>query len=303
MPDRFTFPARTLYALLWLIGRLPLRVAHALGAGIGSAARVIGLREARVSRRNLELCYPELSPAARDALLRASLRETGCTLVETARCWTRPAADTLRLVREVDGGALFDAALASGRGVIVAAPHLGNWELLNQWLAHRTPIAIVYRPPRSAWMEALLRRARGHANVTQVRAEAAGVRQLFRVLKDGGCVGILPDQQPKRGDGEFAPFFGVQALTMTLLSRLAHKTGATVLFAYARRLPDGGFRVCLRSAPPGIDAEDAARGVAALNAGVEACVREAPAQYQWSYKRFTMRPPPRDGAASEPNPY
>ena len=213
--------------------------------------------------------------------------------------WTRPTPDNLRLVRAVEGAELFDAALASGRGVIVAAPHLGNWELLNQWLAQRTPIAIVYRPPRSAWMEALLRTARGHPGVSQVRAEAAGVRQLFRVLKDGGCVGILPDQQPKRGDGEFAPFFGVPALTMTLLSRLAQKTDAIVVFAWAERLHgSAGFRIRLRAAPEGIDAVDPQRGVTALNAGVETCVREAPAQYQWSYKRFTIRPP-----GSGPNPY
>ena len=291
--------ARLLYALLWLGGRLPLRLAHALGNAIGFAARVSGLREARVSRRNLELCFPALPAGEREALLRTSLRETGRTLVETARCWTRPAPDNLALVRDVEDGALFEAALRSGRGVIVAAPHLGNWELLNQWLAQHTPLAIVYRPPRSAWMEALMRKARGHANVTQVRAEAAGVRQLFRVLKDGGCVGILPDQQPKRGDGEFAPFFGVPALTMTLLSRLAHKTDAIVLFAWAERLPgSAGFRIRLRAAPDGIAAGDALQGVTALNAGVEACVRAAPTQYQWSYKRFTIRPP-----GTGPNPY
>lgn len=295
--------ARLLYAALWLAGRLPLRLAQALGAGIGTLVRLVGLREARVSRRNLELCFPALDAQAREALLRDSLRETGRTLMETARCWTRPTPDNLRLVRAVEGAELFDAALASGRGVIVAAPHLGNWELLNQWLAQRTPIAIVYRPPRSAWMEALLRTARGHPGVSQVRAEAAGVRQLFRVLKDGGCVGILPDQQPKRGDGEFAPFFGVQALTMTLLSRLANKAGAVVLFAWAQRRDDGGFDVRFRDAPAGIDAADAVVGVTALNAGVETCAREAPSQYQWSYKRFTMRPPAADGAAAEPNPY
>jgi len=294
-----TLAARLFYALLWLGGRLPLRLAHRLGSLVGFAARAIGLREARVSRRNLELCFPSMAAGERENLLRASLRQTGCTLAETARCWTRPASDNLVLVREVEGGALFDAALRSARGVIVAAPHLGNWELLNQWLAQHTPLAIVYRPPRLAWMEGLLRQARSHGNITQVRAEAAGVRQLLRMLKDGGCVGILPDQQPKRGEGEFAPFFGIEALTMTLLSRLAHKTDAIVLFAWAERLPhSAGFRVRVREAPDGIAVSDARQGVAALNAGVEACVHEAPSQYQWSYKRFTIRPP-----ETGPNPY
>src|SRR3546814_5703431 len=109
---------------------------------------------------------------------------------------------SLELIRTHDGSELFDAALAAGRGVIVAAPHYGNWELLNQWLAMRTPLAILYRPPESAVGEAFLRRVRADEGdrVTQVRAEGPGIRQLFKVLKAGGVVGILPDQQPKAGE-------------------------------------------------------------------------------------------------------
>src|SRR3546814_2996073 len=105
----------------------------------------------------------------------------------------------------------------------------------------RTPLAILYRPPESAVGEAFLRRVRADEGdrVTQVRAEGPGIRQLFKVLKAGGVVGILPDQQPKAGDGEFAPFFGVQALTMTLLGRLAERSGARVLFGYCERLGAG----------------------------------------------------------------
>ena len=282
--------ARALFALLWLLGRLPLRTLHALADALAALLRLLGRREVAVTRRNLELVAAVL-PAA-PALWREALRGSVRTLLETARFWTRPARDNLALVREAEGAELLQAARAGGRGVIVAAPHLGNWELMNQWLAAQGPLAIVYRPPRQPWLEDLLRRARGHEGVTQVRAEAAGVRQLFRCLKEGGTIGILPDQQPKRGDGEFAPFFGLDALTMTLLPRLAHKTGATVLFGWAERLPAaGGFRVRLTPAPAGIDAADPREALRALNAGVEGCVRLAPAQYQWGYKRYSIRPP------------
>lgn len=282
--------ARALYALLWLLGRLPLRALHVLADALAALLRLLGRREVGVTRRNLELVAPALPQAP--ALWREALRGSVRTLLETARFWSRPAHHNLALVREAHGVELLHAARASGRGVIVAAPHLGNWELLNQWLAAQGPLAIVYRPPRQAWLEDLLRRARGHQGVTQVRAEAAGVRQLFRCLKEGGTIGILPDQQPKRGDGEFAPFFGVEALTMTLLPRLAHKTGATVLFGWAERLPDAaGFRVWLTPAPTGINDPDPTHALRALNAGVEQCVRGAPAQYQWGYKRYSIRPP------------
>ncbi len=190
----------------------------------------------------------------------------------------------------------------AGKGLIVAAPHYGNWELLNQWLAAKTPISILYRPPKSAVAEAFLRlvRADGADRVTQIRAEGPAVRQLWKLMKQGGVTGILPDQQPKAGDGEFAPFFGKQALTMTLLNRLAERSGAAVLFAYCERIGEGPeFALRIEAAPPGIAAPDPVAGVHALNAALENIARRDLAQYQWTYKRYTLRPPD----SGEDNPY
>jgi len=282
--------AAALHALMSLIGRLPLRWLHAMGAALGALALRFDNREARVTRRNLELCLPELDAAARRLLLADALREAGRTLTETCRLWTRPQPENLRLIRAVENEALFRAALGSGRGLIVAAPHLGNWELLNQYLAAHTPISIVYRPPRQRFTEVLLKRVRQHPGIRQVRAEAAGVRQLFRDLKAGGVLGILPDQQPKQGEGEHAPFFGLPALTMSLLPRLLERTEAVVLFAYAERLPKAaGFRIVFQPAPIGM-AGSGREALAALNCGVEASVRRVLPQYQWGYKRFSMQP-------------
>src|SRR5690606_18832316 len=103
------------------------------------------------------------------------------------------------------------------------------------------------------------------------------------------------------GDGAFAPFFGMPALTMTLLPRLAERSGAPVLFACCERLDDRALAFVLRfdAAPAGIDDPDPGVAVAALNAGVERMARRAPAQYQWTYKRYKIRPP----GSGEPNPY
>jgi len=139
-------------------------------------------------------------------------------------------------------------------------------------------------------------------DVEQVRAEASGVRTLLKRLQKNGVVGILPDQQPKAGEGEFAPFFGKQALTMTLLGRLAHRSGARVLLCWCQRLPGKGapqFALHVQHAPEGVDDADPRRAVAALNAGVETVARRDFAQYQWTYKRYTLRPP----GSGEENPY
>lgn len=292
--------ADLVYRAAALIGRLPWPWLHRLGDAIAWIWLKADARESRVARRNLELAYPDLLPGQRLALHHAILRTTARQALETLRFWTRPPAENLARLRERHGEALYDQALASGKGVIVAAPHFGNWELLNQWLSSRGPIAIVYRPPESRVGDAFLLRVRAADNIRQVRAEGPAVRQLWKVLKDGGAVGILPDQQPKAGDGEFAPFFGVPALTMTLVSRLAERTGATVLFAWCERIgPGPDFALHVRPAPDEIADPDAVIATTALNATVESIARRDPAQYQWTYKRYTLRP----SGNGEDNPY
>lgn len=287
-----TWSMRLLYALLWFAGLLPLRVLHGLGSILGDLAWFIGGRERRVTAINLALVAQHDGDLVGPLDTRRVLRETGKSLVEVAKVWAGRPDSALRMVREVRGAELLEQALATGKGVIIAAPHLGCWELLSYWIAERTPLAIVYRPPRNPAVEPLLLKARGASRVEQVRAEGAGVRRLYRRLATGGVVGILPDQQPRQGEGEFAPFFGIEALTMVLVPRLAERTAATVLFAFAERLPRGaGFRIHLQAAPEGIADADLRRACAALNCGVEACVRIAPMQYQWHYKRYSISPP------------
>ena len=281
-----------LYFLIRSCGRLPLRVLHRLGAGLGWIFWVAHGKERRIAGRNLELAFPELDEAQHAALLQRTLAETGKSFLEVTKVWSGDAHAALGLIREVRGVEFYDAALAAKRGLIIAAPHLGCWELLNFYLCSRAPIAVAYRPPRQADLEPLLLKARGTLQAEQVRAEGAGVRTLYKRLSAGGVVGILPDQEPKQGDDEFAPFFGVRALTMVLVSRLAQRTGATVLFSFAERLPQGaGYRLHFVPAPAAIADEDLNAAAVALNQGVESCVRIAPAQYQWHYKRFSARPP------------
>lgn len=292
--------ANALYTLAALLTRLPWPWLRSLADALAWWWRRLDARESQVARRNLELVYPELLPSQRSELHRAVLRTTARQALETLRFWTRPHAENLQRIEARSGEAVYDEAVASGRGVIVVAPHFGNWELLNQWLASKGPLAIVYAPPESAVGDAFLLRVRGADNIRQVRAEGPAVRQLWKVLKQGGVVGILPDQQPKLGDGEFAPFFGIQALTMTLVSRLAERTGAVVLFAWCERI--GGelaFSLHLQPAPEGIADPDPVIAAGVLNSRVEAIARRDPAQYQWTYKRFSARP----SGSGEPNPY
>lgn len=287
---------RLIYLLLRVLAHLSLRALHALGAAAGLLMLWRGGAIVRHTAVNLCIARPDDSADRHAARLRAVLKESGKSASEIIKIWGGGAPRALALVREVRGEALLDAALASGAGVIIAAPHLGCWEVLNYWLCRKTPMAILYRPPRIAALEALLRKVRGALAPEQVRADGAGVRTLYKRLAAGGTVGILPDQKPRAGEGQLAPFFGREALTMVLLPRLAARTRATVLFAFAERLPRGaGYRIHVMSAPERLADADMAVACAALNRGVEQCVELAFEQYQWQYKRWS--------AVGLPSPY
>jgi KDO2-lipid IV(A) lauroyltransferase len=290
--------ANLMYAGAWLLGRLPLSLQRRLGELVGWASRVLNLRESRIARRNLELLRPQQSPAEREAQVRAILAHAGRTMVETLRIWTRPRADNLALVERVDNEALLREALASGRGVIIAAPHFGNWELLVEFLASQAEFTLVFRVPEKRAGELFLRRARNGPGVVLVPAEANAMRPLVKALKSGGMIGVTPDQQPKLGGGEFAPFFGRNALTLSLIPKLAEKTGARVLMAYAERSPRG-FVVRFEAAPEAIADAHLGTALTAMNAAVQAIAERDFAQYQWTYKRYSKRP----RGSGETNPY
>jgi KDO2-lipid IV(A) lauroyltransferase len=129
--------------------------------------------------------------------------------------------------------------------------------------------------------------ARGRANLATAPTTLAGVRQMLKALRAGEAVGLLPDQVPPAGLGVWAPFFGRPAYTMTLSTRLALQTGATVLLAWGERLSWGrGYRLHFRPWPLGAIAQDAATAAAQVNAAMEVLIRECPQQYLWGYARY-----------------
>src|SRR5690606_31482900 len=160
-------------------------------------------RESKVTECNLRLAFPGMDPGERGELKHAVMHTTARQAMETVAIWSRTRRGNLdSLIVEMHGTRHLDEAIAAGRGVVLAAPHFGNWELLNPWLGARTPPSILYSPPSSKVMEGFLQLVRADEDrVTQVRAETAGVRQLLRYLRGGGVVGILPDQQPRGGEG------------------------------------------------------------------------------------------------------
>lgn len=284
--------------LLRMAAFLSLKGAQKTGALLGMLGWYLPTQARQVTLTNLAICFPELSSSERDQLARKSLRHTGRTLMEIPLIWEWPVQKCLDLIQETEGEALLDEALQSGRGLILLAPHLGNWELAGLYFSSRYKMAALYSPPNLAEFEAYMIKVRGRLGSELVRGDRRGLARLATLLREGGVAGILPDQSPRGKGNAFAPFFGMEVKTMTLVSRLMQKTGARALVTYAQRLPDGkGFRIVIREADKALADADPVIATTALNRSVEACVRAVPAQYQWEYKRLRHRPP------GEINPY
>jgi KDO2-lipid IV(A) lauroyltransferase len=243
--------------------------------------------QAHVARVNLGIAYPEMPTVQREALLRASLRESAITFFELPRIW----GSTEDLSCRVDKNGLPEEMarlIAQGRGLILAMPHHGNWEMAPSAGDLRQPITALYRPPRQAFLEPLMTEGRSTARINMASTSRAGIRALHEALRNNEVVAILPDQVPKTAGAAAmaAPFFGRDSLTMVLLGRLASRHQAPVLFVWAERQPDGRYRMRYFQAEDAIRDPDPLVAATALNRAVEQCIEADPAQYQWSYRRF-----------------
>jgi Kdo2-lipid IVA lauroyltransferase/acyltransferase len=289
-------PNRGLALMLRLAGMLPLPLLHALGVGLGWLFWLLPNPHRAITLTNLRLALPVLSDKARRQLARRSLIETGKAICETPLLLTASARRLARLFEVRGDCQLIDLARSRGRGVILIIPHLGNWEVINLACSPRYPLTALYRPPRQAWLDQWLKQGRQRFGAQLVATDSRGIRALRQALQENRVVPILPDQDPREKGGIFAPFFNIDANTMTLLPRLAARSGATLLYAWAERKGWGrGFRLHLQPADGTIATLPLAEGCAVLNAGLEQLIRRRPEQYQWSYRRYRTRPDGENG--------
>jgi KDO2-lipid IV(A) lauroyltransferase len=282
-------------AILRGVGLLPWGGIQAVGRLLGELLVWVPNRQRRDALINIRLCLPKLGTAEQLALRRRSMIQFARTFVEMAAMWLWSPERVLALVRRESGTELLQRE--PGRGLIVLAPHLGSWELAGLYMASRGGITSMYRP--QPHLDDLILTARQRSGASLVPDDVSGVKRLLRAVKKGGQIGILPDQVTREGTGSvFAPFFGIPAVTMLLVAGLARRSGARVVFLFAERLPGGrGFHLHCLPAPAGIDAENDQVAAAALNQGVEGCIRLCPEQYQWTYRRFRRR------SDNSPSPY
>lgn len=220
---------------------------------------------------------------ALNATIKTNIAETGKAILETLAIWQWPQHKALQLVHECSDWHLVEAALKNGKGLIFLTPHLGCFEITSVYYANQHPITVLFRPPKKSWLSPMVDLGRMKGQVKLAPANTQGVRMLMQALKKGEAIGILPDQIPAAGEGEWAEFFGKPAYTMTLASKLAEKTGATVIMAFGERLANGqGYNIHLTKV-------ESIANPSLLNQAIEQQIKQQPAQYLWRYNRYKMR--------------
>ncbi len=265
--------------MMQLVAHLPLRVLHALGSVLGWAIYGLSPTYRRRLRDNLA------QAGYHDARTRrAAVAEAGKMIAESPKLWLRPRAEILPLVRSFEG---LDRALelhAAGTGIVFLTPHYGCFEITAQLAAERVPLTVLYRPPKAAWLRPLVEAGRAGRNITLASADLGGVRQLLSALKRRETIGILPDQVPGEGEGEWTEFFGRPAYTMTLAARLVQRADVVSFLVMCRRLARGaGYALRMSPLPPALPGES---GTRRINRALEEAIRECPAQYLWGYNRY-----------------
>lgn len=263
---------------------LPFRAQLAVGRALGAVGRRLLAARRRVAAVNLELCFPGLAPAARDALLREHFASLGIGLVEGAVCWWGDDRD-LRARSEIHGLEHLDRARRDGVPVILLSAHFTTLEIGGRLLGLSTPFHLMYRPNKNPLIDEVIRRNRIRHFDRAIPRDA--VKDMLRSLKSGHPVWYAPDQAYRGANSELVPFFGHPVPTNTATSRLARVAGARVIPFFVTRLPGAqGYRLELEPPLAGFPSGDDLADTTRINELIERRVREAPAQYLWIHRRF-----------------
>lgn len=275
--------AKLVFAVL---GAFPLIVLRAAGVLCGWLLWVIPGSYKRRTVKNLAIAFPDQTPVVRRRWARESMRHVCQMFLEMPYWWRDWSSERVAAHTQAVDWSEVDALLARGKGLILLSPHLGSYELLGSLYSARHPATVLFKPPRMAWLRDFIQSLRTQAQLKLVPADASGVRALVKTLLRGQTVGLLPDQVPVMGEGEWAPFFGQDAYTMRLVHRLQTLTGAPVILLCVLRVPNQALCKVHYWEIPTPWPEDPVAALTLMNHHLEKAIRLAPTQYLWGYNRY-----------------
>ena len=274
--------------LMWLVVKLPLRLQLAAGRALGRLFKLFSGYRRTIARTNIGLCFPELDMQQQEQLVNRFFDSLGMSLVETAFAFWAGARE-INTYGTLEGLEHIESAQQQGQGVLLLSGHFCSLEFAGRILLNHFPVCFTYQELRNKLSDRVLKKAREKYCDTMIHRH--DTRGFIRALKAGRVVWYAPDQDPGRKNSVFAPFFGIQANTLTATTKLAKLTGAAVMPFNIRRLADAqGYRLVIEPALENFPGENETADATRLNAIIESQVREHPEQYLWIHRRFKARP-------------
>jgi Kdo2-lipid IVA lauroyltransferase/acyltransferase len=283
------WPTWLLLFVLYLISFLPHKAKQALGTWLGMRLYKLGGSRYKVARGNIRACFPDLTEAEQEEMIRKSFISNAMGYMESTVAWWRnfqPFLETL----EVHGKEHLDEAIGRGKGVLLLGAHFSIIDFAGPLANHVTTFNYMYRPQNNKLLNAFIERSRRrYSGVGFTKRE---LKDMIEFIKQGNVVWYAPDQDsgvgPKRGI--FAPLFGVQAATLTTPAWIARETGATVLQLSQFREENGVYSVHYSPIYEGFPSDDELENCTRLNKGLEEAIKIHPEQYLWLHRRFKTRP-------------
>ncbi|TCS37775.1 KDO2-lipid IV(A) lauroyltransferase [Paucimonas lemoignei] len=280
---------RLLIALMWLLHWLPLPILGRLGEALGSLLYWAIPKRRRIALTNLALCLPHLTEEERRTLARRHFQAYSRSILERGILWWAPESRLRKLIHMEPGLPLEE--IQSGP-VILLCPHFVCLDVAGARIAMEISASSVYMEQRNKVADAALRRGRSRFKPVKLLSRAEGIKPILRAMREGLPYFMLPDLDFGLKDAEFVPFFGVPAATLTAPARIAAATGAKVIPVIATFLPNyRGWTVKFYPPVPDYPGKDLLAATRRMNAFIEDRVREMPAEYLWTHKRFKTRPP------------
>ena len=292
-PKLRAFRERTLYRALVLISaigrRIPLRIGQFLGRALGRLAWHVARRERKKALAHVAIAFPEFSDSQRRETIRAMFRHLGMSVFELA--WLPNLTATNFLERShFEGHARLLEIIDSGRGVVIFTAHCGNWE----WLSFATgllgrPVSVLQRERDSPEMNRYITELRARAGVHTIdRGSSASARDMIQAIRRGGILAFVIDQNI-RAESVRVPFFGKDALTPIGPAKLAVRTEAVVVPAFAERLRDGTHRLVFLDPIECKRDDDPTALTAKVTKLIEEQIRRVPDQWVWMHDRWRER--------------
>jgi KDO2-lipid IV(A) lauroyltransferase len=275
-------------ALLRLVCLLPHRAVLATGRVIGRIAHATGGSRRAIVRRNIELCFPEITTEERDALAYEHFKALGISLMELGLGrWA--STRHLQSITQLNGVEHVQDALASGKGVILLSAHFTTLEVMGRVLAAAIPpFDAVFRKNRSEFMTELQRSGREVSAANTI--EKRDIKKMIRSLRNNRAVWYAPDQSYNRKGAEVITFFGVPSMHTTATSTLARLGNAVAIPFFPMRNADGTYTNTLYPPLENVPSKDVVADTKKYVALLENHVRKCPEQYFWVHRKFKDLP-------------